>query len=331
MAASNPIKNVIVLGATGSVGPAVVDALLSSKFHISIYTRSQSKKQPPDSVTVYRGDYDESSLLRAFEGQDAIVSAISTFSTAQQKQIIDVAIRAGIRRYLPSEFGMDTGNPDLEKLLPGAVTFKQDIVKYLKTKEHTLSWSASKSHYPSVATAPTSRHPVIVGAFLDWSLHIPGLLGIDIPNRKATIFDAGNARFEATNLAQIGRAVAASLEHHEETANRYVYVNSLTVTQNEIVAELEKVTGDKFAITHVESESVVAEANEKVRESIQNNDYDEVAGGKYAKGFVELVQSVLVANYGGLNNFSKHGLWNARLGLPEENLGATIRKAVKQA
>ena len=145
MTSSKPIKNVIVLGATGSIGPAIVHALRShpARFTVSVYTRVESKAELPSGITVYRGDYGVESLGKAFEGQDAIVSAVPTFSTLQQIRIIDVAISAGVRRFVPSEYGTDTSDPRAEEFLP-PVADKKEVIKHLKTKEDSLSWSACK-------------------------------------------------------------------------------------------------------------------------------------------------------------------------------------------
>lgn len=144
---SSPVKNVIVVGATGSIGPAIVHALLShpAQFHVAIYTRSAPKAegQFSDNVTVRVGDYSTASLLEAFTNQDVVISTIATFSTPQQKEIVDVAVQAGVKRFLPSEFGVDTSDPMKEDYLP-ILRFKREVVDYLKLKQDKLSWSACK-------------------------------------------------------------------------------------------------------------------------------------------------------------------------------------------
>jgi hypothetical protein len=156
-------------------------------------------------------------------------------STREQASIIDAAVAAGVKRFIPSEYGNDTFIPEVATLVPPAQG-KQETIKYLRTKESSgLSWTA-----------------ICVGAFFDWTFQRPGLLGWNLPTRKAVIFDGGNDEFEATNLEQIGRAIAAVLmpENPEDTKTKNIYVNSFTVTQNRILGILKRLTGNHFAIEH---------------------------------------------------------------------------------
>jgi uncharacterized protein YbjT (DUF2867 family) len=187
---------------------------------VSVLTRITSSATFPSTVTVYCTDYSKASLVEAFKGQDAVVSTIATFSTHQQADIIDAAVATGVKRFIPSEYGVDTSLPQIADLLPPTLP-KQKTVEYLRTKESSgLSWTG-----------------VIVGGFFNWALQIPSLLAWNLPARTATIFDGGDVEFEATNVAQIARDVAAVLSsaHVEDTKNKYIYINSFTITQNQIL------------------------------------------------------------------------------------------------
>ena len=104
-----------------------------------------------------------------------------------------------------------------------------------------------------------------------------GFLGVDIPNKKATLMDDGNAPFSTTTLSDTGKSVVGILTHPEETKNRYVFVQSAVVTQNKLLAAVEKVTGEKFVIEHENSEEVERAGNEKI------------AKGDFS-GFVDLIR-----------------------------------------
>ena len=298
----------MVLGASGSVGPAIVKALLEAGFMVSALTRESSSSTFAEGVNVVKTDYSHDSLLKAFTGQDAVVSTIATFSTQEQIKIVDAAIAAKVRRFLPSEFGVDTSYPEIVEALSPAKP-KHDTIQYLKSKESTgLSWTA-----------------VIVGGFFDWALKI-GALGINIPALTAMVLDGGEKPHEVTNLSQIGRAVAAVLSpaHLDETANQYVYVNSFTVTQNQVVQEIEKVTGSKVTVTPLNGEEIWKDGSEKMK----SGEWEVIGGGKYRVGSVQMILAEIY-NRSGFNHYSqKRGLWNKRLGLPEESLEETIRSVV---
>ena len=88
--------------------------------------------------------------MTAFTGQDAVVQIY--FSGApQSKALIDAAIKAGVKRFIPSEFGIDKGDDQVVKLVP-FLAFKQDVLDYLISKEETgLTWTG-----------------IITGGFFDW-------------------------------------------------------------------------------------------------------------------------------------------------------------------
>lgn len=310
---ASPIKKVIVVGASGNIGTTIISSLLENKFDVSALTRSTSKATFPSTVTVIRTDYTTASLIEAFKGQDAVVSTIATFSTGQQASIVNAAVNAGVRRFIPSEYGVDTSLPQVKDVLSIAMP-KQRTIELLKTKEASgLSWTG-----------------VIVGGFFDWAFAIPGLMGWDLPGRKVTIFDGGDVQYEATTMLQIGRTVAALLtaEHEDATKNKYIYVNSFTVTQNKVLNILEELTGDKFAVTHATRAALVKTGQESYSKAIAEGN---TGDGDYVPGAMEMITAQILDN-DGLNKYSKRrGLWNDKLGLPKEDLKTVLTQIVENA
>jgi hypothetical protein len=105
-------------------------------------------------VAVKKVDYDSTdSLKEAFKGQDAVVSAIATPAVQGQKTIIDAAVAAGVKRFIPSEFGINTritGGTAIGKILGGKVA----VVDYLEEK------AKANSHF--------SWTGISTGLFFDW-------------------------------------------------------------------------------------------------------------------------------------------------------------------
>ncbi|KUJ07293.1 isoflavone reductase family protein [Mollisia scopiformis] len=298
---SSPIKNVMIIGASGSIGPAVISSLLANNFAVSVLTRESSSSTFPSDITVHCTDYSPTSLIKAFQGQDAIISAIATMSTSLQSSIVDAAVTAGVKRFIPSEYGIDTSIPEVETLVP-LTKGKRDTIAHLRTKEKEgLSWTA-----------------ICVGSFFDWTFALPRVQGWNLPERKALIFDGGIYEYEATNIEQIGRAVAAVLlpGHLEETENKYVYVNSFTVSQTQVLNALEKATGEKFEVEHAKVEELVRLKWEGLG----------LKGGWFGS---EEITAALYGN-GNVNNFSKKGLLNDRLGLPKEDLEETLKRVLEK-
>ena len=92
--------------------------------------------------------------MSAFKGQDAVVSTIAGPGIQTQTSIIDAAIKAGVKRFIPAEFGSNTANQKAVELVP-VFKGKEKITNYLKSKESEgISWT-------SLANGP----------FFDWYGH----------------------------------------------------------------------------------------------------------------------------------------------------------------
>ncbi|KAK6338163.1 hypothetical protein TWF696_001634 [Orbilia brochopaga] len=243
------IKNVIVVGASGNLGPSILQALLvSSQFNVSVLTRagSHSASTFPANVTVHTTDYTPESLAAAFKDKDAVVSVIAGAALGEQKKLIDAAIAAGVKRFIPSEFGSNTDNRDAQELVP-VFSRKVEIKEYLESRVGDgLTWTG-----------------IVVGPVFDRSLKL-GFLGFDIPSRRATIYDSGERRFTTSTLALVSSAVVGVLLHPEQTANKYVYVGSFTTTQNEILALLQSATSDEWTVERTTSTEKVDLGKENV-------------------------------------------------------------------
>lgn len=136
---------------SGNLGALVVSALISTGFKVSVAVRQSSAATYATSVIVHKTDYSEDSLVSIFQGQDAVVSCIPRTRVADQKTVVDACIRAGVKRFLPSEYGGDTTLTDIEKRISFTVG-KKEFGEYLVGKESQgLTWTR-----------------VFTGPFFDW-------------------------------------------------------------------------------------------------------------------------------------------------------------------
>lgn len=150
-------KNVAIAGATGNLGPSLVNALLDAGFEVTIFTRAGGRTPAnlPHGVSkVVPVEYTSvSSLTSALRGHDVFVSNIPNHGA--QKPLIDAAIAAGVKRFVPSEFGMDVMRDEKTAALPMFKDGKKVIQEYLKEKSGEISWTC-----------------VVTGLFLDWCLDV---------------------------------------------------------------------------------------------------------------------------------------------------------------
>ncbi|KAI0810114.1 hypothetical protein GGR55DRAFT_689283 [Xylaria sp. FL0064] len=235
---SSPIKNVAVVGGSGNLGRVVVRELVNAGFSVTALTREGSTATFPAGVASKAVDYSSiASLTAALEGQDALVSTIATAAIASQQPLVDAAVAAGVKRIIPSEFGLNT-----------RILSKDPIANILQGKIKTLNYIHEKwRQNPSFTWTGIST-----GLFFDWSYE-PHPTGLDKTTKTATIYDSGNEPYQASNLALIGKAVAGVLKHLELTTNRYISIASFNPSQNQILELAEKITGEKWTVNRVSS------------------------------------------------------------------------------
>ncbi len=211
-----------------------------------------------------------------------------------QNKLIDAAIAAGVKRFLPSEFGSNTLDKRGHAIVP-AFEAKFGTVTYLQSKEKEISWTS-----------------IVTGPFLDWGLRI-GFFGLDGSSKTATIFDDGEAVFSTTNLHQIGVATVNALRNADLTKNQYVYISGFQTTQKEILATAEKVTGTKWTVKNASVKDHIEEGRAK----LQAGDFS---------GILNLLQGATFDREQ-LGDFSSAGLWNEKLGVPKESFEETVKAA----
>jgi len=292
------INNVAIIGGGGNLGPAIVQALLNAKFNVTIVTRPQSKSKFPSGVLFRKVDYTSAkSLVEAFEGQDAVVSVIGGAGIALQKSFVDAAVKAGVKRFIPSEFGLNTRSlPDtgIAKLLAGKV----------ETVNHLQAAAAANSDF--------SWTGLSTGLFFDWGLKV-GSVGFIAATKTANIVDSGNEPFQGTNLPTIGLAIVSILKKLPETANKYLVVSSFTTTQNELLKIYEEETGAQWKVVSAKSSELVKIGDEKLAKG------DFSAFGDYLSAFV-------FADGNGPARSAESA--NALLDLPKEDLRTTIKASL---
>ncbi|KAL1612149.1 hypothetical protein SLS60_000372 [Paraconiothyrium brasiliense] len=246
-----PPTRIALAGATGNLGPPILDALLSASHTVTVLTRlgstSTSKLRPHPNLTITEVDFASSaSMLPALTGVEVVVSAVAASAMGSQNPLIDAAVQAGVKRFIPAEFGLDSMNEKAKSLpvIKPKVATQKHLNEKVKESGGSFSWTA-----------------IANGWFLDWVLQTTTLL-MDVKERKATLFNGGDARFSATLLADIAKAVVGVIEKRDETSNRVVYVQSAVVTQKQLIGYAKEKDGREWSFTVKETDELLGEIAE---------------------------------------------------------------------
>ncbi|KAI0178414.1 hypothetical protein BJ166DRAFT_620285 [Pestalotiopsis sp. NC0098] len=239
---TSTIRKVALAGATGNLGPSILDQLLKAGFEVTVLTRQGSTHKFPDNVHVERVDYDSlESVTEALKGQDAFISTLADVALSKQLLLVQAAADAGVKRFLPSEFGSDASHPKTSQL----PIYKDKLAVHSALEKEA---AAGRLTYTLVIT----------GAFFDWGLSVGWIA--DARNRSITMYDGGERMFSTTTLSDVGRAVAGVLKHPDETKNRAVYVHSAALTLKRLSELGQQATGTAWDENMVSIDEQLAQA-----------------------------------------------------------------------
>lgn len=210
-----PFKKITLIG-KGTFGSAVLPELLKAGFEVTVLSRSdKSNEDHPPNVRRITVDYnDKQRLVEALKGQDAVVSTVSGEALLAQKPMIDAAIEAGVRRFIPADYGCLTTNPAASHF-PHHVPMVE-IQKYLKSKageiEHTI---------------------FSIGAFTDFLVTYG--VAFDWEHKTAQLWGDGSNRISSTSMQGSARAIVGALKNPEPTKNKNLFIHELVVTQSQLL------------------------------------------------------------------------------------------------
>ncbi|KAH8590954.1 hypothetical protein B0O99DRAFT_654634 [Bisporella sp. PMI_857] len=234
------------------VSREIIDALLAAKKHeITILSRSEvpTTAISPE-ISWQKVDYnDKRDLIGALRGIHTLLSFVQILSDADQKSqknLIDAAISAGVKRFAPSEYGSK-----------GTVNMawwdgKERIREYLKevnAKGNVLEYTLFQP-----------------GLFLDYlafpyktAKHVEPLQSVfDFQNRRAIIVDGHeDAILTVTTVADLAAVVARAVDYD----GRWPAIGGIRgnrVTFSRILEIGSRVRGSPFAVDEVKLEDLEA-------------------------------------------------------------------------
>ncbi|PGH11857.1 hypothetical protein AJ79_04654 [Helicocarpus griseus UAMH5409] len=240
---------VAIAGGSGQVAKEVIDALIAANKHdITVLSRNFPPTGVVPRVHWRKVNYnDKWDLVGALRGIHTLLSFIQLLSDPEQqaqKNLIDAAIDAEVRRFAPSEYG-SAGTIHMPWW-----SGKQIIREYLRKVNEDKRVSKYTLFQP--------------GLFLDYlaspyktAKHVEPLDTVfDFQNCRTTLVDGHeNAIMTMTSVADLAAVVARAVEH-EGQRPEIGGVRGNRVTFSQIVQIGEKIRGRPFIIEKVKIEDL---------------------------------------------------------------------------
>ncbi|KUL91114.1 hypothetical protein ZTR_00772 [Talaromyces verruculosus] len=310
----NAIEKVAIVGAGGTIGSHIANALLKTGKHtVTAISRKDSGNKLPEGILVAHVDYDdEATIITALKGQQFLI--ITMAPTAPQdthSKIVQAASKAGVPYIMPNGYGADIDN--------------------VKLGQDTLLGPVAKANRDEIERLGMQWITVCCGFWYDYSLAGgESRFGFDFDKRSLTIYDDGNTKISTSTLAQVGRAVAKVLSLKEipedendnsltlsTFLNKGVYLKSFVVSQNDMFESVKRVTGT------TDAEWTITHENTKKR---YEDGMAQVKVGNMA-GFGKLLYAR--AFYPDESSDLSEKVHNDLLGLPDENLDEATKAGVE--
>jgi len=227
--------SVLIVGSSGMLGGKIAQSFLDRKiFDVKILIRPDTAKEKvaklkEQGATLVEGDTSSvESLKKAFHGVDVVVSVLSGGGFAHQNNLITAAKEANVKRFIPSEFGIQ-----IEKGTEWPLFGPK-----LGTREHLKKTGIDFTL-------------VVTGFFIDTSI-LPWL-GVDWDNGKATIVGDGNYKISLTLTDDIAR-ILPDILLDPTSKNAEIRLIGDTLSWNDAIKHFEKARGQTLERVNVGSD-----------------------------------------------------------------------------
>ncbi|KAI5460194.1 hypothetical protein BGZ63DRAFT_266333 [Mariannaea sp. PMI_226] len=238
-------------GGAGNVAREIIDVLVAAKKHdILILSRKDTPTAAPvEGVTWAKANYAEpKELAQILKGTHTVLSFVSTQddpSSTAQKNLIDAAIEAGVKRFAPSEWATS----GLEHL--SWYAYKGEIRKYLKelnrdkkVLEYTLFQPGLFLNYFTGPYKSTNHIHMLETPF-------------DFNKRRALVVDGGDDDpITLTTVQDLANVVARAIDFEGEWPV-VSGIQGAEMTVGQLIALGEKIRGGPFAVEKLKASELM--------------------------------------------------------------------------
>ncbi|XP_038716451.1 eugenol synthase 1-like [Tripterygium wilfordii] len=250
-------SKILIIGGTGYIGKFIVEASAKLGHPTFALVRESAISDPVKGkvienfkslgVTLILGDlYDHESLVKAIKQVDVVISTVGQLQIADQVKIIAAIKEAGnVKRFLPSEFGIDVDRAHPVEPAKSGFVIKSQIRRAIEAEGIPYTYVSSN-------------------AFSGYFLPTLCQLGVTAaPRDKVSIFGDGNPRVVFNDEHDIGTYTIRAVDD-PRTLNKILYIKppKNTLAFNELVAIWEKLIGKTLEKTYVPEEQLLKDIQE---------------------------------------------------------------------
>lgn len=229
------MNKILVTGATGHLGFAVIETLLTkfSSDQISIITRNEEKRLDFQSkgFNAFLGSYDNLvALEKAMDGVDTVLlisSGDQGDRMQEHRNVIDTAKKVGVKHIAYTSRCLNNRNTLANKLM----------VEHFETEDYILSSGLKHTFFRNIL-------------YMD---AIPQFIGGNIALEKGIFLPADDGKVSFALRSEMGEAMAKVLLNNESRNKIYNFTGDKTYSFYDIATALTELSGKEVKYTNVET------------------------------------------------------------------------------
>lgn len=239
-------------------------------------------------------DFSESELAKHLNGVDTIICALTGSDIHLSGPLVDAASAAGIKLFIPSEYGLDTSNSKIRDLLP---PYRTRFEIQEKLRASGMNWKAIYS-----------------GIGLEDAMKTDGVMGVDALWASVVVFPGSEKlNVSVSSNVDVARNIVEVVRGEDKKAGNDIYTCGFKCTLEEVIVVVEKYLEKDVDRYEGNLKGAEQEAAERMKRG-------------YFDGGVALMGRVAVWD----QSVDAWGAWKDLKGKDTDKWEAELRKVVRQ-